>query len=64
MAGNSSSTEKIAVGLIRAGAMTRDQAKEVLRRQKKGDGRLFGEIAVEAGYLGIDKLVTYLNNVG
>jgi hypothetical protein len=33
----------IGEGLIRAGAMTRKQVEDILRRQKAGDRRMFGE---------------------
>ncbi len=45
--------EKVGEGLIRIGAMTSDQVKEVLRKQreKHGHDKLFGEIAVELEFV-------------
>ncbi len=53
--------EKIGAGLIRIGAMTSIQAEEVLQRQRAGDNRLFGEIAIELGYINDKALESYLN---
>ncbi len=43
--------EKIGEFLVRIEAMTEEQCNEVLRLQKEGDTRLFGEIANELGYI-------------
>lgn len=43
--------ENIGEGLIRIGAMKREQVETVLTRQRSGDKRLFGEIAIELGYV-------------
>ncbi len=43
--------EKIGEFLIGIGSMTAEQRDEVLRRQGDGDKRLFGEIALELGYV-------------
>jgi hypothetical protein len=53
--------EKIGDGLVRIGAMTKEHVANVLSRQKAGDKRLFGEIAVECGYVDVDALIDYLN---
>ena len=53
--------EKIGEGLIRIGAMTRAQVEEVLHRQRSGDDRMFGEIAIELGYINDEALNSYLN---
>ena len=53
--------EKIGEGLIRIGAMTRNQVNDVLRRQRGGDNRLFGEIACELGYVDDEAIQSYLN---
>ena len=53
--------EKIGETLIRIGAMTKDQADDVLRHQKMGDHRLFGEIAIELRYINDESLRSYLN---
>ena len=43
--------EKIGDVLVRIGAMNPVQVNDVLARQKAGDKRLFGEIAIERGYI-------------
>jgi hypothetical protein len=53
--------ERIGDTLIRIGAMTRDQVEVVLRRQKAGDSRLFGEIALELGMIDDTAIQEYLN---
>jgi len=52
--------EKIGDGLCRIGAMTPDQVKIVLKKQSEGDDRLFGEIAVELGFVDVDAILNYL----
>ncbi len=52
--------EKIGEGLVRIGAMTDAQVNDVLMRQKQGDKRLFGEIAVEMGYVDVEAIISYL----
>ena len=52
--------EKIGEGLIRIGAMSDTQVEDVLKRQKEGDERLFGEIAVELSYVDVDAIIDYL----
>ena len=37
--------------LIQIGAMRKYQVEDVLRAQRDGDKRLFGEIAIEFGYI-------------
>ncbi len=51
MADNSTSHERIGEFLVKIGAMTGEQRDEVLARQKQEPGRLFGEIAIELGYI-------------
>ena len=53
--------EKIGEGLIRIGAMTREQVEDVLGKQKNGDDRLFGEIAIELGYVNDKAIMSYFN---
>jgi len=53
--------EKIGEGLMRIGAITRDQVEEVLLRQRAGDDRLFGEIAIDLGLINEQALKSYLN---
>ena len=56
----SSTDERIGEGLVRIGAMTEEQVKEILKRQSEGDDRLFGEIAVDSGYVNIEAIIEYL----
>ena len=59
--------ERLTVGvsigdsLVDAGDMTREQVDEVLRRQKFGDNRPFGWIAVRAGFIEYDTLKKHLS---
>ncbi len=43
--------EKIGEYLVGIGAMSSSQVTHVINRQTAGDVRLFGEIAMELGYL-------------
>lgn len=52
--------EKIGEGLIRRGVMKQEQVKEVLDLQSKGDNRLFGEIALDLGFIEVRSLIDYL----
>ncbi|MBN1522921.1 MAG: hypothetical protein JW904_00450 [Spirochaetales bacterium] len=52
--------EKIGEGLVRIGAMTEEQVYKVLKFQKDGDSRLFGEIAVDLGFVDIQAIIDYL----
>jgi hypothetical protein len=52
--------EKIGEGLVRIGAMEKGQVDDVLKRQAGGDDRLFGEIAVELGYVDVEAIISYL----
>jgi hypothetical protein len=54
--------EKIGEGLVRIGAMTLEQVEDVLKRQNNGDQRLFGEIAVQLGYVDIEAIINYLKS--
>ncbi len=55
--------EKIGEYLVEIGAMSASQVTVVINHQKEGDERLFGEIAMELGYLAdnepIDKFLEY-----
>ena len=57
------SIAKIGEFLVRIGAMSASQVTVVINHQKEGDERLFGEIAMELGYLAnnepIDKFLEY-----
>jgi hypothetical protein len=52
--------ERIGEFLLRVGAMTREQIQQVLKAQEEGDGRRFGEIALERGYIQDDAVKRYL----
>ncbi|UCF97009.1 MAG: hypothetical protein JSV89_17805 [Spirochaetaceae bacterium] len=52
--------EKIGVTLVRIGAMKSFQVEDVLRAQATGDNRLFGEIAIEFGYINDEVLKKYV----
>ena len=43
--------ERIGEFLVEIGAMSASQVTHVINHQKEGDLRLFGEIAMELGYL-------------
>ena len=55
--------EKIGEFLVEIGLMSNTQVATVINHQKAGDERLFGEIAMELGYLAdnepIDKFLEY-----
>ncbi len=52
--------ERIGEALVRIGAMKSFQVDDVLRLQKNGDKRLFGEIAIELGYIDDRAIKRYL----
>ncbi len=54
--------ERIGDGLIRIGAMTKEQVETVLKKQKEGDKRLLGEIAIELGYIDDNAITKYLKS--
>ncbi|MBN2533578.1 MAG: hypothetical protein JXB88_11825 [Spirochaetales bacterium] len=54
--------ERIGEGLVRIGAISEDQVKEILKLQEQGDNRLFGEIAVDLGYVNIEAIIDYLES--
>ena len=58
----SNANERIGEGLVRIGAINEEQVKQVLKRQKDGDNRLFGEIAVDLGYVNIEAIIEYLES--
>lgn len=53
-------TEKIGEFLVRIGVMKPYQVDDVLRAQRAGDNRLFGEIAIEFGYIDDEVLKKYV----
>ncbi len=52
--------ERIGEAMVRIGAMKSYQVEDVLRLQAAGDGRLFGEIAIEMGYIDDAAIRRYL----
>ncbi|MBN2440158.1 MAG: hypothetical protein JXJ04_02395 [Spirochaetales bacterium] len=53
--------EKIGDFMIRIGALTPEQVKDILRRQKELEPhKLFGKFAVELGYLNNEALDEYI----
>ena len=52
--------ERIGEALVRIGAMKTYQVEDVLRLQAGGDRRLFGEIAIELGYIDDSAIRKYL----
>lgn len=55
-------TEKIGEGLVRIGAMTEEQRNEVIEKQNTGDERMFGEVAIEMGYIDDGIIMEYINS--
>ena len=55
-------SEKIGEALVRIGAMKSYQVDDVLRLQNGGDRRLFGEIAIELGYIDDQAIRKYLSS--
>jgi len=51
--------EKIGENLVKIGAMTQEQVDDVLQRQKD-DERLFGELAIELGYIDNSVIAEYV----
>jgi len=54
------STERLGEMLVRLGALSEDQVQEILTYQKEHPGMLFGQIAVQFGYITEEKLNAYL----
>jgi len=54
--------DRIGDFLIEIGVMTKAQVDEVIRIQGQGDGRLFGEIAIELGYVDDSAIKRYLDS--
>lgn len=52
--------DKIGQGLVKMGEMTEKQVDLVLKHQKDGDDRIFGEIAVHLGYTDLDAVIRYI----
>jgi len=56
--------EKIGEGLVKMGAMTKEQVEDVLKRQRDGNDGLFGIMAMELGYVGEEVLLDYVEEKG
>ena len=54
--------ERIGEALVRIGAMTPEQVDQVLKLQKDGDNRLFGEIAIGEGFINDKAIKAYLDS--
>jgi hypothetical protein len=52
--------DRIGEFLVKIGAMRSWQVEDVMRVQAAGDGRLFGEIAIELRYINDDALRKYI----
>jgi hypothetical protein len=55
---------RIGDGLVKMGEMLPEQVMEILQRQKDGDTRLFGEIAVELEYIDVGSIIRYIEESG
>ncbi len=53
---------RIGEALVGQGDMTQEQVDKVLQAQKSGDDRLFGEIAVDMGFIDLDVVIRYLES--
>lgn len=53
-------TDRIGDFLVQIGAMKQFQVDDVIEAQKKGDKRLFGEIAIEFGFVDDKAIQKYL----
>jgi hypothetical protein len=49
--------------LVKIGAMTPEQVEDVLKRQRGGDTRIFGEIALELRYLDDTAIKRYVDHL-
>jgi hypothetical protein len=52
----------IGEALIKQGELTREQVDYVLKLQQENDKRLFGEIAVDLGYIDLMTVIRYLES--
>jgi len=53
-------SEKIGEFLQRIGVMNQKQVQEILDAQTAGDSRMFGEIAIDFGYINDEVLKKYI----
>jgi hypothetical protein len=54
--------DRIGEGLVRARLLTHDQVEEVLKIQRSGDERLFGEIAIDLAFMNDSSLTSYISS--
>lgn len=54
----------IGEALVKQGDLTQEQVDYVLKLQQEGDDRLFGEIAVDLGYIDLLTVIRYLEAEG
>lgn len=54
--------EKIGEGLVRIGAMSQEQRNQVIEKQKSGDDRMFGEVAIDLGFIDDEVIMEYINS--
>ena len=52
----------IGEALIQKGELTQEEVDYVLKLQQEGDTRLFGEIAVDLGYIDLLTVIRYLES--
>ncbi len=62
MSDSKNSKERIGEFLVRIGAITSQQAEKVLKKQRVEPGKLFGEIAVELGYINDEAVDAFLKS--
>jgi hypothetical protein len=55
--------ERIGESLMTIGAITREQVDHVLRIQAGGDSRIFGEIALDLGYVDDEAIKRYVDHM-
>jgi hypothetical protein len=54
-------SQRIGEFLIAAGKMTHNQVEQVLNKQRRGDNRRFGEIALTLGFIGDDAIKRFVD---
>ena len=60
MSDSNASIQRIGEFLVKIGAISAEQRDEVLQLQSEQPGRLFGEIAIELGYINDEAVDRYL----
>ena len=56
--------ERIGDGLVRIGAMKEEERDKVLKMQKDGDERMFGEIAIDLEFIDDEAILKFLESKG